>query len=281
MVEGQQHEHALVHDPETEAWRSILLGTDPALRRIRHLWHYVPSAPRCKVCAAPFRGVGMALTAVTGHRRSNANPLLCTPCFRTLRERPGGAEIEISVLFADIRGSTALAERIGAVPFRHLLQHFYRVADRAIDRHGGIIDKFLGDGIMALFIPFIAGENHAAQAIAAGQSLVEKESNDAHLVEAGVRFGVGVHSDVAYVGTLGSGEKLDFSALGDTVNAAARLGSLAGASELLVSWLAWQAAGLPVEGLDRRPVALAGRSEPLDVVHWRAPERVSVQFKVG
>ena len=92
---------------------------------------------------------------------------MCTPCFSELRDHPGGAEIEISVLFADIRGSTGLAEKIGAVQFRHLLQHFYAVADRAIDRHGGVVDKFLGDGIMALFVPFISGDNHAAQAIAA------------------------------------------------------------------------------------------------------------------
>lgn len=266
------HDHA--HDAESDVWRDILLGTNPALKKRRHLWHYVPSAPRCKVCAAPFKGVGSAITMVTGHRRSNANPLLCNPCFSELRDHPGGAEIEISVLFADIRGSTSLAERIGAVPFRHLLHHFYAVADRAIDRHGGIIDKFLGDGVMALFVPFISGDNHAAQAIAAGRSLVEKESNDPRLVEAGVRFGVGVHTGDAYVGTLGSGEKLDFSALGDTVNSAARLGSLAKANELLVSWQAWKSSGLPIDGLDRRPVTLVGRTEPLDVVHWHAPQRV-------
>jgi adenylate cyclase len=119
-------------------------------------------------------------------------------------------------------------------------------------------------------VPFISGDNHATQAIAAGRSLVEKESHDARLVEAGVRFGVGVHTGEAFVGTLGSGDKFDFSALGDTVNAAARLGSLAQANELLVSWAAWQASGLPADNLDRRPVQLAGREEPLDVVHLRA-----------
>jgi adenylate cyclase len=269
-VQTHDHDHPLdqQHDAESEEWRQILLGTDPSLKKLRHLWHYVPSAPRCKVCAAPFKGLGSVVTAVTGHRRSNANPLLCDPCFKELRDHPGGAEVEISVLFADIRGSTGIAEKIGAARFRHLLQHFYAVADRAIDRHGGVVDKFLGDGIMALFVPFISGNNHAAQAIAAGRSLVGKESHDPRLVEAGVRFGVGVHTGEAFVGTLGSGDKFDFSALGDTVNAAARLGSIAQPNELLVSWTAWRAAGLPAENLDRRPVQLTGRAEPLDVVHW-------------
>jgi adenylate cyclase len=277
MTYVQTHDHhhdERQHDPESETWRQLLLGTDPSFRRMRQWWHTVPSAPRCKVCAAPFKGIGSVVTAITGHRRSNANPLMCTPCFGTLRDHPGGAEVEISVLFADIRGSTGLAEKIGAVKFRHLLQHFYAVADRAIDRHGGVVDKFLGDGIMALFVPFISGDNHAAQAIAAGRSLVEKESHDPRLVEAGVRFGVGVHTGVAFVGTLGSGDKFDFSALGDTVNAAARLGSLAPANELLVSWTAWQTAGLPADKLDRRPVKLTGREEPLEVVHWH-PEAVA------
>ncbi|HZP19266.1 MAG TPA: adenylate/guanylate cyclase domain-containing protein [Bauldia sp.] len=260
---AREHGHS-----ESEIWRDILLGTKPELKKLRRMWHYVPSEPRCKVCAAPFRGIGSAITRITGHRRSNANPLMCNPCFSQLRDHPGGAEIEISVLFADIRGSTGLAERVGAARFRHLLQHFYAVADRAIDRHGGVVDKFMGDGIMALFVPFISGEHHARQAVEAGQSLVTKEAHDPHLREAGVKFGVGVHTGIAYVGTLGSGDKFDFSALGDTVNAAARLGSQAGPSELLVSWAAWQAAGLPADNLDRRVLALAGRSEPMDVVHW-------------
>jgi len=272
-MNGEVHDHDHVADVphgETEMWRGILLGTNPYLKRMRRWWHTVPSSPRCKVCAAPFKGIGSAITMVTGHRRSNANPLMCDPCFSSLRDHPGGAEIEISVLFADIRGSTGLAERVGPVRFRHLLHHFYAVADRAIDRHGGVVDKFMGDGVMALFVPFISGDNHAAQAIEAGQRLVSKESHDPHLVEAGVRFGVGVHTGVAYVGTLGSGEKFDFSALGDTVNSAARLGSLAQASELLVSWPAWQSSGLASENLDRRMLTLAGRSEPMDVVHWHS-----------
>lgn len=263
------------HQAESAHWYALLTGSDPTLRTTRRLWEHVPSAPRCKVCAAPFKGPGSLVTRVMRHRRSNANPLLCSLCFGSLKDHPGGAEVEISVLFADIRGSTGLAEKIGAARFRHLLQHFYGVAAAAIDNNGGIIDKFLGDGIMALFIPFLAGDRHAAQAIAAGRRLVEKESNDPRLAEAGVRFGVGVHTGSAFVGTLGSGEKLDFSALGDTVNSAARLGSVAQANELLVSWDAWKSSGLPTEDLDRGPLALAGRAEPLEVVHWRARERAT------
>jgi len=181
----------------TEQWRRLLTGEDEGLKRLRHFWRHVPSGPRCKVCAAPFKAPGSLLTQVILHGRSNANPLVCNACFGTLRTHPGGAEVEISVMFTDVRGSTAIAERRGAIQFRHLVQRFYDVAVHAIEHHGGIVDKLLGDGVTALFIPFIAGENHAAQAIAAGRELIEREADDPRLVEANVHFGAGLHSGPA------------------------------------------------------------------------------------
>ena len=253
----------------TEQWRRLLTGEDEGLKRLRHFWRHLPAAPRCKVCAAPFKPPGGLLTQILLHGRSNANPLVCGACFGTLRDHPGGAEVEISVMFTDVRGSTGIAERSGAVQFRHLVQHFYNVVVRAIDKHGGIVDKLLGDGVMALFLPVIAGEDHAAKAIAAGRELIEPEAGDPRLVEANVRFGAGLHTGPAFVGVLGAGEKLDFSALGDTVNTAARLGALAGPGELLVSWPAWSRSGLPSGGLDRRHVEIAGRRDGMDVVSIR------------
>jgi adenylate cyclase len=251
----------------TETWRRILLGEDRALPRLRRLWRQIPSPPRCKLCGAPFHGPGRLVTRVFMHGPSASNPLMCNACFGQIRGMPGGAEIEISVMFADIRGSTAIAERTSAAAFRDLVQRFYRRAARAIDEHGGIIDKFLGDGIMVLFIPVITGERHATQAIEAGQAVL-RAVTDADLVAGGVRVGVGVHTGTAFVGTIGSDEKLDFTALGDTVNVAARLGGDAGAGELLVSLPAWTSARRGDTG-ERRLLALKGRTEPLDVVVLR------------
>ena len=271
----KHHEHLL--DAESSAkWRQLLTGGDKGLQRLRHLWKHVPSSPRCKVCAAPFSGLGGVATRVFMHGRSNANPLLCNACFGTLKQRPGGAEIDVSVLFADVRGSTGLAERIGAVRFRELLQRFYHLAGHAIERQGGIIDKFLGDGIMALFIPVTAGANHPAKAIAAGREMIEV--NDRELAEAGVSFGAGVNTGPAFVGVLGTGEKLDFSALGDTVNATARLGSLAGPGELLVSASTWNQAGLPTADTVRRSVELTGREQPLEVIYLAAKQATGLQL---
>ncbi len=250
---------------EADHWRALLTGEDPALISLRRRWARVPSSPRCKVCAAPFHGPGRILTKLMVHGQSVVNPTMCQTCFRQLSGHPGGAEIDISIVFADIRGSTALAETIGAAAFRKALQTFYGLSTKAVENHGGYVDKYLGDGVMALFIPVIAGEAHAQRALAAGLELVAAVERSS-LPAAGVRVGAGVHHGPAFVGVLGSGEKLDFSALGDTVNVAARLGAIAGPGEVVASRDVWTAAGrAPGEGEGRR-VELTGRHEPLDVV---------------
>jgi adenylate cyclase len=257
-----------------EMWRQILTGEDPHLPQMRRLWRHVPSSPRCKLCGAPFGGLGKVATKFMMHGPSNVNPLLCSLCFGQIRQHPGGAEVPIAVLFADIRGSTGIAERTSATAFGALVQRFYRKAARAIDDHNGIIDKFLGDGIMVLFIPVITGELLALRAIETGQAIL-REVEDPELVAGGVRVGVGVHAGEAFVGAIGSDERLDFTALGDTVNIAARLGSDAGAGELLVSAAAWHAAGR-AGNVERRELTVKGRTEALEVVVVRASTEVAV-----
>ena len=251
----------------TEIWRSVLTGEDPALPALRRRFRRLPSDPRCKLCAAPFRGPGKYLTRLMMHGQSSSNPLLCNLCFGQIRKGPGGAEIEISVLFADIRGSTGIAERTSAGEFRRLVQRFYLGAAKAIHDHDGIVDKFLGDGIMALFIPVVTGERHAIRAIEAGEAVLDAVAHR-DLIQGGVRVGVGVHTGEAFVGAVGAGERLDFTALGDTVNVAARLGSDAGAGELLVSTTAW-AAGGRTDAAEQRSLTVKGRTEPLEVVVLR------------
>jgi adenylate cyclase len=204
------------------------------------------------------------------------NPLLCKACFGPLSKHPGGAEIEISVLFADVRGSTGLAERSSASEFRALIQAYYRSAAAAIDINDGIIDKFLGDGVMALFVPVIAGQDHAGRAITAGRAILAAVERDG-LGRKGLMVGAGVHTGEAFVGVVGSDEKIDFTALGDTVNIAARLGGIAGPGELLVSRAAWDRAGLDPP-LTAREVEITGRTGTLPVVATdAAPELVGVE----
>jgi hypothetical protein len=132
-------------------WRQVLLEGHRGLRVMRRLWRYLPSAPRCKVCHNPFGGVGGKLIAPLGYRPSRLNPNLCAACCEKLP--PGGAEVDIGVLFADVRGSTALGEQLGATAFAALLNRFYRTATAVLVAHDALIDKLIGDEVMALF-PF-------------------------------------------------------------------------------------------------------------------------------
>jgi adenylate cyclase len=250
-----------------ELWRDLLEGNDPDLTRLTRLFRRIPNAPRCKLCGAPFGRPGSLLVRPFGFRRWAANLSLCTICARGLDKGRGGAEIEATFLFADIRGSTGLAEELRPAEFHVLLERFYVVAAEAIDRSGGLVDKYLGDGVVALFAPVFAHSGGpAASAIRAGREIL---ANTGHGGSSPpwVPVGIGIHTGPAYVGVLGTeGGQLDFTGVGDAVNIAARLGSAGEAGELLVSTASATSADLDTTGLEARTLALKGRAEPVDVV---------------
>jgi adenylate cyclase len=258
------------YDTPEDEWRAILTGQHEPLLRLRRAFRSLPSAPRCKLCYAPFKGVG---GLIFGHWFGpwERNPQLCKNCMKQLTKHGvGGAEIELTFLFADIRGSTALGERLRPADFSALLGSFYRLAAESIVDHDGVVDKFVGDEAIGLFIPAYAGRDHATKAIAAGRAILEKAGQPRASTEGPIPVGVGVHLGIAFVGTLGSSEEIsDFTALGDTVNTSARLATLAGAGELLVSVAASERAGLDASSLERRTVEVRGREASLDVVVMR------------
>jgi adenylate cyclase len=246
--------------PNEAIWRAILLGTEPRYAKTRAWLKHVPSAPRCKMCAAPFGGVGRPLMRLVGRQRWSKNPTYCGNCFGVISTMHGGAEIEASFLFADVRGSTSLAERISPTDFRRLLDRFYDLAARIVVQHDGIVDKFVGDEIVALFIPALARAAHAASAIDAAREILEATG---HRDEGApwLPVGAGVHTGVAFVGSVGEPPVTELTALGDIVNTTARLASAAAAGEVLVTEAAATNAGLVTEGLERRRLALKGKTE--------------------
>jgi adenylate cyclase len=255
-----------VPTPNDEHWRNLLTGNDPDLARLNRLMKRLPSAPRCKLCSAPFGAPGSFVVAPFGYRRWPANPSLCRICARGLDKTRGGAEVEATFLFADIRGSTGIAERTSPAEFHALLDRFYLAAGTAVDGANGLVDKYLGDGVVALFVPgFVRDRPPAAAAIAAGRAILEATGHGE--ATPWLPVGVGVHAGPAYVGVMGVADgPLDFTGVGDTVNTAARLGSEAAAGELLVSASALAAAGLSAAGLESRRLSLKGREEPVDVL---------------
>jgi adenylate cyclase len=93
-----------------EMWAQMLTGELPRLQQMRRIWGALPSPPRCKLCNAPFRGPGGVLMRTLAYGPSSLNRRLCKWCVRAVHKHPGGAELEISLPFADVRGSTAIAE---------------------------------------------------------------------------------------------------------------------------------------------------------------------------
>ena len=252
-----------------EMWEQMLTGSYPRLHGMRKIWGALPSPPRCKLCNAPFSGFGGILMRAIAYGPSPLNRRLCKWCIRAMHKHPGGAEVEISVLFADVRGSTGIAERMPPADFSRLLARFYGAAAEVIDEQDGIVDKFVGDGAVALFIPGFAGSDHAASAIAAARGLLEQTGNDGQ--DPWIPVGAAVHTGRSFVGAVGEGDARDFTALGDAVNTTARLTGLAGAGEILISAEAATAGNLETAGLERRTLELRGRDQPVDA--WVATAR--------
>lgn len=248
-------------------WHEFLTQGHSMERRVRRVFRMLPHGPRCQLCAAPFAGPVSPVMRVFGKRPADKNPRVCQACFTFIAKHHGGAEIEGSFLFADIRGSTTLAEHMTSAAFHALLDRFYAVASSVVFDHDGSVDKFVGDEVVAMFFPFITGPEHAVKAVRAGRALLEATG---HGDASGpwVPLGVGVHTGRAWVGAVGDDAHTEVTALGDAVNVAARLASAASAGEVLVT--AASAASAELDPLlERRTLALKGRAAPIEVLVLR------------
>jgi adenylate cyclase len=259
------------HDDQKEmveaVWRAFLTGTPHTpLHRQRTLYRFLPGETRCKLCKAPFEGVGASVVKLFFRKQpSNLNPQLCNVCDKFATEHQGGAEVVISMLFADVRGSTSLAEGLSASEFSSLINRFYNEGSRVLIKGDALIDRLVGDQLIGYFVPGFAGPDYAQKAINAAQELLVQTG---HSDPDGpwIPVGVGVHVGTAFVGSVGSGKGVtDITALGDAVNIAARLASEAQSGEFVVSEDALSAAAMEDFEGERRALNLKGRIEPVNV----------------
>ena len=249
-------------------WRTYLTtGEYEKERRQRHFFRLLPGAPRCKNCYAPFQGVGGTVVRLLyGKRPSNLNPQLCNVCEQFAIRFQGGAEIELSLLFADVRGSTTLAEGMSPIEYSRLINRFYNTATQVMVRTDALIDKIIGDQVAAMYVQGFAGPAHARRALEAAQQIL-RATGHARPQGPWIPLGVGVHTGTAFVGSVGSeGGTSDITVLGDTPNTAARLASSARQGEILISDPAYTAAGLDLGQLEQRHLDLKGKSQPV-LVH--------------
>jgi adenylate cyclase len=251
-------------DPEREKfWYDYLTRGDSMERRVRRLFRALPHGPRCQLCAAPFAGSAAPVMRMLGKRPADKNPRVCQSCFSFIAKHHGGAEIEATFLFADIRGSTSLAEGMSSSDFHALLDRFYSVASNVVLEHDGGVDKFVGDEVVAMFFPLMSGPDHVGRAVGAATALLRATG---HGDPAGpwVPVGAGVHTGLAWVGAVGDEAHTEITALGDTVNTTARLASAAAAGEVLLTIQAAEAAGLD-PSRERRTLDLKGKGAPTEV----------------
>src|SRR5688572_8137572 len=188
---------------DEEKWRENLLRPS-RMRWLRRFMGHIPTGPRCKSCTRPFGGPGGVIMRAVGLGPWSKNSKYCTGCFKMLRRSHGGAEIETSLLFADVRGSTSLAEEMTPRDFTRLMGRFYDTATEVLIRHDAIVDKFVGDEVIGIFIPGLAGESHARRAVDAARELL-KQTGHGRSSGPWVPVGVGVNTGQAYVGAIGEG----------------------------------------------------------------------------
>lgn len=231
-------------------------------KRLRRIMRRLPRDPRCKFCNTPFQGFGGTIARILfGKQRSSLNPRFCNMCEIASQEFPGGAEVEMSILFADIRGSTALSEKMTPTEFRQLINQFYTITTKAIIEEDGLVEKLAGDGLAAFWGAGFAGPEYVKRTVEVAQRL----SKD--LQRQNIPVGISVHAGVAYFGAITTADGLsNISATGEAVNLAARLASKAASGEVVISEQALQTAG--IDGSDWKSRSfndLKGISEPVQV----------------
>ena len=177
-----------------------------------------------------------------------------------------GIERRITVMFADLRGFTSLAERLYPYDSVFFLNRYFEVMSQAIERHGGEVDKFLGDGIMALFGVSPARGSGSRDALLAARAMLAAldglNAEFAATLNERLRMGIGIHMGPVVLGRVGGARWADLTALGDTVNIASRLEALNKDfnSALVVSEATLTASKLRLEG-ESREVPVRGRGE--------------------
>jgi adenylate cyclase len=181
----------------------------------------------------------------------------------------GGEVRQVTVFFADLQGFTAMSEREDPVNVLHLLNRYHGLLMEYVKRNGGMVDKFLGDGLMALYNAPIDLDDHLYRAVKSAlearqalASFYEREKLADHL-RLQIRFGI--HSGTAVVGNVGAEKRMEYTAIGDTVNLAARLQTLGDGDDILISGPVFVAVGGRFKTQELGSRLVKGREEPVQV----------------
>ena len=253
-------------------WHDLLMeGKAPGVlgnrvRMMRRIYGRLPSEPRCKICHVPFGGGGAKFArSVLRSTPSTFSMQLCNRCEGFARAEKPGAEVDVALVFADIRGSTSLAEKMTPREYSGLIDRLYTASADVLTDTEAIVEKLAGDQVAALFVPGLVGPHYVDQAITAAHRLIDAYG---YGTPQGpwVEVGAGVHAGFAFIGMVGtSGKMTELTSLGDPPNVTARLAGAAASGEILVSDAAAKQAESGVEEHEVRDLSLKGKSEPMKV----------------
>jgi len=212
--------------------------------------------------------------------RANYSRFLPEYVVKQMLENPesfklGGTSQTITILFADIRGFTRISEHAPPEKIVSLLNRYFSAMTEIIFAHGGTLDKYLGDGLMALFGAPTATPDDASNALNAAVAMqrrllgINRELREEGLAEIGV--GMGLHTGEAIVGYIGSDRRSEYTAIGDTVNTSSRLESNARGGEILISDATAKAAHSRYKLQPREPIMVKNRQQPVSLweVDWQ------------
>jgi adenylate cyclase len=217
-------------------------------------------AAQCGICGTVLAGAASVAYRIFGIRRSSRNPNICTRCGTHVEE---GRLAEITVLFADLSSFTELTHDLGAEKTHQVVDSYLRMATEVLVKHGGFIDKYVGDAVMALFNVPIRRVDHARRAIAAATELGVELKGLGSRLELPLQVSVGIATGYARVGRLGSDDTKDYTAIGDVVNLAARLQGKASAGEILIDRESYGRHAGEFPGATAERLALKGFREPV------------------
>jgi adenylate cyclase len=180
-----------------------------------------------------------------------------------------GQRREVTVLFCDIRGFTPLAERLNPEEVVLLLNEFYNLMIETTFKHDGTLDKFLGDGVMCIFGAPIARDDHAMQAVRTALDMQAGITDlSARFVREGrtpIAVGIGVSAGEVVAGTVGGEDRMEYTAIGDSVNLAARLESTAKPGQILISERTFEMVKDRIDAKAMGAVRVKGKEEEVGV----------------
>jgi adenylate cyclase len=224
-----------------------------------------PSDLHCHECGIPIQGFWGTIWRFMGSAPSTFSPRLCSACEKSARHYEVGAEVELTMIFADVRDSTILAEAKGPTGFKKIIGEFYKETSKVLIERNAMVNRLMGDQVIALFVPRFVGKNHAEVALEAAKDLLRVTGHGLGN-EPWIPVGAGVHTGIAYVGAVGASDGVtEIAVLGSAANMCARLSSKAAAGEILISEDSVRSGNLDVAGWESRLLELKGVGQPVPV----------------